>query len=337
MQPKNRAPNLVLAAVATFALLGLGAGALALHRGDVAAGTKMPVAAAILAPPPPAATPARPPTERARCPEGMAFIEETTFTMGSNAADALPASKPAHAVTVSAFCIDMLEVSVAKYKACSDHGDCKRGLVTNDWPGITAAERAALEPLCNLRDPAGLADHPINCVDWERADIYCGAQGGRLPSEAEWELAASGADRRTYPWGNEVPSPSLVNACGPECAVWAANGGLEPSTPAFGATDNWLGTAPGKTFPAGATPQGVMDLAGNVSEWVADGFAPYNPTPQKDPVVSSSETRVVRGGSFVAGKRAALAATYRTREKSTRRSSSIGFRCASAPASVAGR
>jgi len=233
--------------------------------------------------------------------------------------------------------VDVVEVSVAKFKACSDHGDCKRGLVTNDWTGITPAEHAAYEPLCTLRDPVGMASHPINCVDWERADIYCTAHSGRLPTEAEWELAARGRDNRAYPWGNDNPSPTLLNGCGAECTAWAGKNAFE-LTAAYDGTDSWLGTAPGKTFPTGSTPEGIADLAGNVAEWVADSYAPYTAAAQTDPVVTNGDLKVVRGGSFITGKRAALATTYRTREKPTKRSSTIGFRCVSPPGTpVAGR
>lgn len=62
--------------------------------------------------------------------------------------------------------------------------------------------------------------HPINCVDWGQADTYCKWIEGRLPTEAEWEYAARGAQGRKYPWGNGPgPDPTLLNACGSECVV----------------------------------------------------------------------------------------------------------------------
>ena len=326
-----------------LAVVGLAAGGLALRargksadEGSVAASAPRSTQAPAIVAAVPAAATALPVAEK-RCADGTVFIEGGVFTMGSDAPDASAGAKPAHAVKVSPYCIDDVEVSVAKFKACSDHGDCKRGLITNDWAGITPAEHAAYEPLCTLRDPVGMASHPINCVDWERADIYCTAHNGRLPTEAEWELAARGRDNRAYPWGNESPSVTLLNGCGAECTAWAGKNALE-LTATYDAADGWLGTAPGKTFPGGNTPEGVADLAGNVAEWVADAYAPYSATAQTDPVVTSGELKVVRGGSFLTGKRAALATTYRSREKPTKRSSTIGFRCVSPPGTpVAGR
>ncbi len=336
--PALRAPSrptskLLPMALGGVALVAVAAGAFGLlARGKRSA--DIPSAAALSRVPTPGeagsanAAAAAPPAAGQRCPEGTALIEGGAFTMGSDAPDGTVGARPAHVVTLSAFCMDVVEVSVAKFKACSDRGDCKRGLVTNEWAGITAAERTAHDPLCTLRDPVAMASHPINCVDWERADIYCTARNARLPTEAEWELAARGRDGRAYPWGNDEPSAALVNACGAECTAWAGKNSLELGTVHDG-LDGWAATAPGKTFPAGATPDGVADLAGNVAEWVADAYAPYSAAAQNDPVVPNGELRVVRGGSFLTGKRAALATTYRTREKPTKRSSTIGFRCVS--------
>jgi formylglycine-generating enzyme required for sulfatase activity len=336
--PPKRTSRLLPMALGGIAFVGLAAGALTLlSRGKSTADGSSAVAARVAAPALPAAAAVPTAAATSRCPAGMVLLDGGTFTMGSDAADASIGARPAHSVTLGAFCIDMREVSLGKFKACSDSGDCKRGLVTNEWTGITPAEHAAYEPLCTLRNPAASAEHPINCVDWERADIYCAAQGARLPTEAEWEFAARGRDNRTYPWGEELPAASLVNGCGAECAAWATKNGLELPA-AYEATDGWAGTAPGKTFPAGSTPEGVADLVGNVAEWVADAYVPYSAAAQTNPVTANGDLRVVRGGSFATGKRAALSATYRTREKPTKRSSTIGFRCASpVGASVVGK
>src|SRR5690606_19045128 len=70
---------------------------------------------------------------------------------------------------------------------------------------------------CNAGKP-GRGDHPINCVSWHQADRFCAAQGKRLPTEAEWEMAARGLDRRPYPWGHEPPSAARLNGCGAGCS-----------------------------------------------------------------------------------------------------------------------
>ena len=115
-----------------------------------------------------------------------------------------------------------------------------------------------------LRPPpfAAGADHPVVDVTWSEARAYCAWAGLRLPSEAEWEWAARGTRGRTFPWGEERPDGGRANL---------ATG------------DMWEYTAPAGSFPRGATPEGVQDLIGNVSEWVEDYFAPYPPGPAQDP------------------------------------------------------
>jgi formylglycine-generating enzyme required for sulfatase activity len=127
------------------------------------------------------------------CPHGMVLVSGGKFFMGAD--DGVALERPAHKVVLGPYCIDVHEVTTAQYKACSDVGECKRAGVTNDWDGMTRHDRDAFDPLCNMRDPVERAQHPINCVDWTMADEYCRVRGARLPTEAEWEVAAPGPGR----------------------------------------------------------------------------------------------------------------------------------------------
>ena len=262
------------------------------------------------------------------CPEGRILVPGGKFFMGSDAKEALDFEKPAHKVTLRAFCIDKTEVTVAAYKKCSDEGECRRAPTENEWTSITPADRSAYDPLCTMRDPAGKAQHPINCVDWSMADTYCRANGGRLPTEAEWEFAARGPDGRTYPWGDEEPSAKLLNACGRECMKWSAKhrAGLEPM---YAGDDGFAGTAPVGSFPAGASRYGVVDIVGNVWEWVGDRYGAYDGADVTDPRgAASGEERVIRGGAWNGAYPAWVRPTFRYKDEPTKRSHGIGFRCA---------
>jgi serine/threonine-protein kinase len=307
------------AALATvFALVGAGVSSALLHArgsgGPMAAATITPTPAARPAPPPPA------------CPEGMIKIPGGHFFMGSD--DDLPMEKPAHEVTLSPYCIDQTEVTTGSYYACSERGECKRAGITNDWDGITDADHKAYDPLCNVRDPINRKDHPINCVDWEMAGIYCKAEGKRLPTEAEWEFAARGPDGRKFPWGDELPNASLLNACGKECLGWAKKNHVDVVS-MYADDDGYAGTAPVGSFPKGASRYGVEDVVGNVWEWVSDYYAPYSKDEQVDPKgPDQGDSHVIRGGAWNGGYPAWVRPTFRYKDVPDKRSHGIGFRCA---------
>jgi formylglycine-generating enzyme required for sulfatase activity len=275
----------------------------------------------ILAPPPAAAPPS--------CPEGMAMVAGGKFFMGSD--DGPAAEQPSHAVTLASYCIDVTEVTTAAFKACSDAGNCKRAWRVNDWSGISDHERTQLDGLCNANDPEGRARHPINCVDWETASLFCEARGARLPSEAEWELAARGQDGRVYPWGDEAPSELRLNACGRECVAFGAKSHID-AWPLHWKDDGFVATAPVGSFPLGQSRIGARDMVGNVSEWVADRYGAYERAPQRSPRgPSSGDARVVRGGAWNAGAASLVRSSSRDHASPTTRSHAIGFRCAASP------
>jgi len=249
---------------------------------DVVAVTDVPVAADV------PDVPDVPAVDAGPCPLGMIFIPAGAFMMGSNAGD--PDELPIHQVTLSAYCIDVTEVTVAAYRACTAPG-CST-------PNVGGA--------CNW----GVAErdaHPINCVDWNQALAYCRWRGADLPTEAQWEYAARGSDGRTYPWGSATPSSQLC---------WAGAGSR-------------TSTCPVGMFSSGNSPSGVMDMAGNVYEWTADWMGPYGSGAVSDPTGSASGTfRVFRGGGWGNSATLYMRSAGRDGQVPTYRDAIDGFRCA---------
>ncbi len=157
-----------------------------------------------------------------------------------------------------AICIDRTEVTVADYTRCVDEEDCKpsRGRAsTGRRPEI---ERAR-DTLCNAASPARRA-HPANCISYEAAEHFCEKSSARLPTESEW-LKARAAALKSGPHG-------AANLCHWECAAWWHDHGLFPPKPLDG-DDGYEGTWPATTLARKEPPNAVLDLEGNVSEWVA--------------------------------------------------------------------
>jgi eukaryotic-like serine/threonine-protein kinase len=235
-------------------------------------------------------------------PTDMIKIPAGTFTMGTDKEG--PGDRPAHKVTLKSFYIDKTEVTAEAYQGCLDAGVCSARNV-HPKRGFAAGAYG-----CNIEKDRG--SHPANCVDREQAEAYCTWAKKRLPSEAEWEYAARGSDAREYPWGNGAPTScaqAVLSGIGGSCA-------------------QRKGTMPVGSATEGASPFGLLDMAGNVFEWVADGYAPYDAGDQTDPVVpAGSKKGIIRGGSW---DYSALAAktTFRTSWVSEAGNASIGFRCA---------
>ena len=185
------------------------------------------------------------------CSRDMVAVPGRTFQMGSPAGVGDDDERPQHQVTLSPYCIDRTEVTVAAYEAC---GTCTSAADTVDWPGIDDATRKLWNDAraCN-GNRADRQDHPANCITWTQADAYCRAVGKRLPTEAQWELAARGTDGRRYPWGIKAPSARRLNACGSECRAYGTRLGQTWAV-MFEDSDGHETTAPVGSYPDGASP-----------------------------------------------------------------------------------
>jgi formylglycine-generating enzyme required for sulfatase activity len=241
-------------------------------------------------------------------PPGMLAVPAGTFTMGTD--DGADAEKPTHKVEISKpFFIDKTEVTVTAYRACVDAGKCTAPSVHR--PDIGEDEVLKFTPMCNYGTP-GRDDHPVNCVDLGQAAAFCDFVGKRLPTEAEWEYAARGTDDRKYPWGNEEPG----------CERAVVSGCKKPPP-------GKAGTMEVGSFPVSKSPFGAMDMAGNVWEWVWDGYDPkaYASHAAVDPAVDpGGRYGILRGGSwdFAATR---LTSTYRQKFEAKAGHVSTGFRC----------
>lgn len=193
---------------------------------------------------------------------------------------------------VAAFAIDRTEVTRGDYQRCVTRGLCRPA---HD-------ERVRSEPA----DPR----LPITGVDLARAEAYCRARDGRLPTELEWARAAQGDDERTFPWGHGVDGGR-------------ANHGRPPGL--TDDSDGFAALAPVGSFRAGAGPWGALDLAGNVWEWTAS--PPREADAELLGPITRSAYRVVRGGSYLAPLHD-LRTSTRNIAPIDAEARDLGFRCA---------
>jgi len=196
---------------------------------------------------------------------------------------------PRRELSVEDFWLDRYEVTVAQYERC-----VQRGLCASRPPGPSAR----LE----------LPQHPVTRVSWFEAQRYCEVERARLPTELEFERAARGGRGRRFPWG-QLFNRRIVNA---------GRFGWDETDD----TDGFALSAPVGSFPSGATPEGIHDLAGNVAEWVSERYSNV-----EDVAGASRTAKAVRGGSYRTG-RAWMRGAARQFAEGGERSESVGFRCA---------
>ncbi|WAS95528.1 SUMF1/EgtB/PvdO family nonheme iron enzyme [Nannocystis punicea] len=236
-------------------------------------------------------------------PADMACVPANTFEMGTNLAmfggwQTDPTEKPAHTVTITkSYWIDLTEVTVEDYSVC--------------W-ALKVCELPMQGPNLNW-GVAGKEKHPANGINWYQAKKYCEWKGKRLPTEAEWELAARGDDGRMYPWGDEPPTCDHVasNDCGT------------------------TGTVAVGSKPLGDSPYGLHDMGGNVVEWCADYYKEdyYYQSPAVDPMgpVDGTRRSARSFGTFVYAPGPASRATLRSGASPLLQDINpavAGFRCA---------
>jgi len=248
----------------------------------------------------------------------MRLVQKGNFIMGFNATEAFTEcakyrsdclqsrfvdEQPPHIISLNSYYIDKFEVTNALYRDCVNAGICQ------------SPKESISSTHSSYYGNSKFDNFPVIYVDWNMARTYCEWRGGRLPTEAEWEIAAHGADGRTYPWGEGLDCDhanygKISNTC-------------KGDTTAVGSYD------------IGQSPYGIYDMAGNVSEWVADwyqydyyttlGSQSFNPQGS-----TTGDARVLRGGSW-SPTNFDVRSTNRDGYGETFATDFIGFRCALTP------
>ena len=227
----------------------------------------------------------------------MLLIKAGTFSMGGMEEDLAHfprkeylnylAERPRHTVSISAFYMDKFEITQAQYTRFLDHIE-QTGDRSMDHPeqpdNLDHRQRY-------INSEMTAPQQPVVGINWYDAYAYCNWAGKRLPTEAEWEYAARGPGDtyRKYPWGNEAPNEGGISR-----ANIRSTQSPEP--------DGHRYAAPVGSYPDGASPFGIMDMAGNAEEWVHDwlNFQYYEKTEgAKDPQGPlGGNNKIIKGGSY---------------------------------------
>ena len=200
-------------------------------------------------------------------------------------------SWPQHVVFLDSYWFDRVEVTNSMYAECVKASVCSAPSDDSPYYGIWAYR-----------------NYPVTYVTWYQAEDYCHWANRRLPTEAEWEKAARGTDGRIYPWGNDPPNPRLANF---DMTM------IHESVPSY-------------RYPLGASIYGVLNMSGNVREWIADWYDPhyYIVSPYANPKGPATGTeRSLRSASYNEDQRE-IAVYRRYRHEPQSPGLSRGFRCA---------
>nr|WP_199326159.1 ergothioneine biosynthesis protein EgtB [Nostoc parmelioides] len=247
----------------------------------------------------------------------MVEIPAGEFELGNDSIDALDNERPAHRVYLDTYWIDRYPVTCGEYEVFMEAG----GYQNPEWWSVAGWEwlqtEPVIQPLYWNHFSAATEHHPVYGVSWYEAEAYARFVGKRLPTEAEWEKAASWNDkascRHTYPWGEDIPTPQKCNCDG-------LRRGLGDTT------------TPVNAYPAGQSAYGVYDTLGNVWEWTAswfDGYKGFQSYPYKGyaQVYFDQKHRVLKGGSW-ATRPWVLRPSFRNWYHPQVRQIFAGFRCA---------
>ena len=240
----------------------------------------------------------------------LVYVPAGEFQMGAREGDeqAEADEMPMRRVALNAFWIDRSEVTNAMFAAfLTEKGNEK-------W-----YEAASPDAKISVLGPdwvveKGYENNPVTEVTWFGAQAYCEWAGRRLPTEAEWEKAARGADGRIFPWGSTQPNCSLAN-------FWTGDKSCSDGPAEVG------------SYQGGASPFNIWDMAGNVWEWVADWYSDtyYASAPVDNPNgPGNGSVKVMRGGSFESGPRTLRVSDRNSDEPGVGRYR-LGFRCVMPP------
>ena len=256
------------------------------------------------------------------CPTGEVYVPPTPpegFTLGrgkigygfGKLKGGTPANgiadAPHKVILTKPFCMDATEVTVRAIVKCVQEQGCRPPAITDRWSTY----------------PKKL-DYPVNMVEWDIARDHCEKQGQSLPSEAQWEWAATGGDGRDWPWGNETPNCEYADF-------------TEGSLPSPGGDAGCHGGGPSavgthrkgdKIWPNGP----IHDLAGNVWEWTLDSYVRFPTETETDPVhlIAGNLTHVVKGGGWNRSHRGIMT-WFRGAAIHTYKVPGLGFRCVRNP------
>jgi len=264
-------------------------------------------------------------------PAGMVAVPAGNFKMGCDTTNIFDCSEarfahevPLHTVYLDSYFIDIHEVTNSQYAQCVAAGIC-------DPPATYTYEGTTVFKDSGYNDPQ-FGNYPVVWITWTDANTYCSWVGKSLPTEAQWEKAARGSsDTRIWPWGNTPPDCSLAN--------YRPGGGGQGYCREPDVRGNMYTSEVG-SYPQGASPYGVMDMAGNVWEFVMDYvsiyyYEEYEPDAwPPNPVMldeSASVDKGLRGGSWDTND-FLLRVSYRGIGGGLDgKSESNGFRCVSLP------